>query len=239
MSLKAISWAWNQKVSSPLKLVLLAFANFADDSGKCWPSRSRLSELTGFNPRQVQRIMKKLRDGGFIFPIAYAAGGRNKSTVYQMTFEKGDIPDSLLERKGDIPDSLSDDKGRHLEPQRETFKTIKGDTGVSPTVNTFNRTVKKTRERATRFVPTDFLVTEDMQLWAREKAPGVDIDMETEAFRNWEFKTARSDWVRAWKGWIIRAEDKKDYGYSNGNSGGRRWKGRLLRPGQIPYEGKE
>jgi hypothetical protein len=241
MSLKASTWAWNQKVSPPLKLVLLAFANFADDAGQCWPSRSRLSELTGFNPRQVQRILKKLRAGGFILPIAYAAGGRNKSTVYQMTFEKGDITDSLLEQKGDITDSLSDDKGRQIEHKRETNRAQKGDTGVSPTYINRNRTVSKKREGTSHFVPDNFAVTEEMRVWACEKVAGIDVDLETESFRNWEFKTARTDWIRAWRGWMIRAQDRKEQNYGNGNGSGHRrgtdgGEERKLRRGQIAYD---
>jgi len=56
-----------------------------------------------------------------------------------------------------------------------------------------------------RRVPGDFVVTQELIGWAALKAPSVDLDSETEAFKDWEFKTARSDWPAAWRAWMRKA----------------------------------
>ena len=47
MSLTATRWAWSVAVRPSTKLVLLVLAEHADESGKCWPSITRLQQLTG------------------------------------------------------------------------------------------------------------------------------------------------------------------------------------------------
>jgi len=38
----------------------------------------------------------------------------------------------------------------------------------------------------------------------------VPIEKETAKFKNHEYRTARSDWLRAWKIWIIRAAEHQE-----------------------------
>jgi hypothetical protein len=52
-----------------------------------------------------------------------------------------------------------------------------------------------------------FLVTSDLQGWAREHVPGVDIRQETEKFRDHTFRTAITDWPGAWRNWMRRASE--------------------------------
>lgn len=44
-----------------------------------------------------------------------------------------------------------------------------------------------------------------MRDWARSEFPGVDLQSETAAFRDHEFKDAKTDWSKAWRNWIRRA----------------------------------
>jgi hypothetical protein len=70
------------------------------------------------------------------------------------------------------------------------------------------------RKRATQ-APTDFQITDAMRAWAREKAPGIDLDAETERFLdNHRAKgTTFKDWTAAWRTWMSRAVQYA----SNGN----------------------
>lgn len=61
--------------------------------------------------------------------------------------------------------------------------------------------------RATRKCPDSFAVTSDLEQWAAENAPGVDLKRETDKFRDHTFKTAYSDWDGTWRNWIRRASE--------------------------------
>ncbi len=47
-------------------LVLLALADHSDEKGVCWPGIDSLAQKSRMTPRHVKRIVKKLREGGFL-----------------------------------------------------------------------------------------------------------------------------------------------------------------------------
>ena len=61
------------------------------------------------------------------------------------------------------------------------------------------------RRRASRVAPQDFEVTQDLRAWAQAEFPGVDVNAETEKFRDHEFRDAHADWERTWRNWIRKA----------------------------------
>jgi len=65
----------------------------------------------------------------------------------------------------------------------------------------------KRAKRASR-VPRDF--NPDLDL-ARSLLPDVDAETEAQKFRDWEFKTPRSDWAAVWRGWIQRCKERGEY----------------------------
>ena len=67
--------------------------------------------------------------------------------------------------------------------------------------------VPRARGRPSKRCPEDFEVTAELRAWATEKVPGVDIDRETEAFRDWEFRDAKSDWPATWRRWMRKAAE--------------------------------
>jgi Helix-turn-helix domain len=67
MSWQATTWAMSQKIGNPSrKLLLLAVANYADESGRCWPSQERLANDTEASLDTIQRQTKKLAADGFL-----------------------------------------------------------------------------------------------------------------------------------------------------------------------------
>ena len=66
---------------------------------------------------------------------------------------------------------------------------------------------KRARKRASR-VPDDFSPDLD---FARSQLPGVDAEREAQKFRDWEFKTPRSDWAACWRGWVDRCRESGKY----------------------------
>ena len=68
MSIKAVSWAFDQQIDDPMaKLVLIAVADHINEStGNAWPSIERLEYMTSASRRTVQRKLKKLEEDGYL-----------------------------------------------------------------------------------------------------------------------------------------------------------------------------
>lgn len=66
MSVKASSWAWEQDLKQGPKLVLLALADHADNSGICWPGHESVAEKTGCTTRSVIEHIKILSEADLL-----------------------------------------------------------------------------------------------------------------------------------------------------------------------------
>lgn len=91
-------WGWAQSRLQPShKLVLMALADIADDSGVAWPSIRTLAAKCCIDTRTVQRILRSLETAGYVTrsPRTTAAG-RSTSNVYQLALfgEGGKLPPS-------------------------------------------------------------------------------------------------------------------------------------------------
>lgn len=61
MSVRVMSWVWDQDIPPNIKIVLLAIADCADDDGgNAYPSQETLARKTGYSTRQVKRIVEQL-----------------------------------------------------------------------------------------------------------------------------------------------------------------------------------
>lgn len=60
--------------------------------------------------------------------------------------------------------------------------------------------------RASRKAPKDWAPSPEQIATMRAECPGVDIEAATRAFRDHEFKAARSDWDGTWRNWIRREQ---------------------------------
>lgn len=69
---------------------------------------------------------------------------------------------------------------------------------------------KKTKKQSARArrVPADFQPDVD---YAKQQVPDMDVDREIARFRDWEFKTARSDWAAVWRTWVGNCRDNGKY----------------------------
>ena len=62
------------------RLVMLALADHADDSGRCYPGITRLTQRTGLSERAIQTNIRKLTLAGFI--RIESGGGKGKTNLY-------------------------------------------------------------------------------------------------------------------------------------------------------------
>ncbi len=105
--------------------------------------------------------------------------------------------------KGPTPDSGRKDITKHQAPSTST-REEKRDTPPAARVPP-EPSARATGKRALRKCPADFVVSLDLQVWAQDKAHGVDLAAETEKFRDWTFNTARTDWDGTWRNWMRKA----------------------------------
>jgi len=67
MSAKATFWAWEQEgVTGNNKLVLLCYAQYANDCDLSWPGKGTVSRLCGISKATVKRAVKWLCENGFM-----------------------------------------------------------------------------------------------------------------------------------------------------------------------------
>ena len=62
MSIKVMSWVWEQDLPPLDKIVLMAIADHADDDGYAWPGMKRIAEKCSMEKRTVQRHVEKLQE---------------------------------------------------------------------------------------------------------------------------------------------------------------------------------
>ena len=83
MALRHYQYVWkNYKKSGSHKLVLLALAEYANDSDECWPSMQTLSDMTCVSVRQIINIITELKNSGYLEVIA--TRGRSQSNHYKL-----------------------------------------------------------------------------------------------------------------------------------------------------------
>lgn len=95
MSLKALTWAIEQKVySSPQKFVLVALANFANEENHAYPSVSTICGITMQKDETVRSALAALAEQGFISDTGQRYGHTQQVKVWQLnvkTAENGGL----------------------------------------------------------------------------------------------------------------------------------------------------
>ena len=95
----------------------------------------------------------------------------------------------------------------HVTPCHTTShqKTPRGEERREEEITPSLRSVVSAKPRPTKKCPDSFVVTDDLKAWAEEECPGVDLVKQTATFRDYTFKTARSDWPSTWRNWMRKA----------------------------------
>lgn len=76
-----MTWVWDNGPSDPSELlVMLALADFANDSGECWPAMSSVAEKARMSERGVQKIIRRMEETGAI--SITTGGGRGGCNRY-------------------------------------------------------------------------------------------------------------------------------------------------------------
>lgn len=110
MSIAAMNWAWLLRMAPTLKLLLMALADIADDSGLCWPSVAHLAKKCCVSERTVQRLLAALQRMEVLESEArFRADGSRTSNLYRLRMHAGDkLTPPLV---SDVPDPLPGTSG--------------------------------------------------------------------------------------------------------------------------------
>lgn len=66
MSIRALKWAFDQKLPTIPKFVLVVLGDYADERHSCYPGQKHIAEMIGSSESSVRRSLKTLEDEGYI-----------------------------------------------------------------------------------------------------------------------------------------------------------------------------
>ena len=108
MSIRAMNWAWGQKLPPTPKLILMALADSANDLDECWPGIAFIADKCNVSERTVQRVLQQFVNTGLMMVTPrYTTAGRQTSNGYRLCLDSLVSPDKLsplpsaVEDKGD------------------------------------------------------------------------------------------------------------------------------------------
>lgn len=215
MSIAAIAWAWSQQGLPPSsKLVLLALADHADNEGHCWPSIERLKFITGLSQPTIYRVMQVLTGLGLVQQLPRGRGyafNLSISSIHDEYNHHADIIHSEYNQNSDIIHG-ENNCIHHENDIIHGEKNIIQDECL--TIMNHNEPSKNERANAKQRLTPDWQPDDKLIAWAKERAPHVDTNLETEKFIDYfcHIKTDRRSgegWRASWRGWVLRA--RRDY----------------------------
>lgn len=212
MTIKAMTWAFEQPLAGNEKVVLLALADAANDDGVCWPSIPNIAAKAHVSDRTVQRVIRQLIDGGYVSTVSRShENGRYAANKYVLQMGDGDrlTPLEVVEEVEELDgDSLSDgDSGVTMDGD-SCVTTLEGTQTGNPNIT------HKTRASRKISLPDDFTPNAVNQALATDLAfSWPEVLDQIERMRNWSAnagaKGLKSDWQRAFNNWLREAAERK------------------------------
>lgn len=233
MSVHAISWAMKQPVArSSEKFVLVCLANYASESGLCYPSIAALESDTAQDRKTVIRGLQTLVADGWIEDTGKRTGATKQIPVYRIRFDNSpkngsveasvDTPENSP-KSGTVPKTepsqFSDETvpffpgNSTVFPRKQSQKrdTEPSETVIEPSLNRHTAEPPSASPPAKRTKPRSALALDALPDNWREKAaqqlPGWDHDGLFRAFRNHHHGkgTLSASWPASWGTWLDNA----------------------------------
>lgn len=137
MSIEVMTAVWKLDLPRDEKIVLLAFADHADDDGFCFPSVGRIAWKCGYSTRSIQRKISDLVNERKILQIVGVEDHKNgKPTRYRVLPSKGTVLPPFIAKT--FRDKLSPGDTGGATPG-DTGGAQAPDTAVSPESSVSNR----------------------------------------------------------------------------------------------------
>lgn len=196
------------RVSREARLLFILLWTLCDDAGR---SRGDARLLKGLlypydevKFSQIEGWLAELEGEGCLFQYT-REGSRYLAIRNWLTHQKIDRPSKS--KFPDPPETLEkarEDSRNPLEGSSEDQGSRTKDQG--PRTEDRGGARARPASRATRRVPDDWSPTPEQVAAIAAECPNVDVDAATRAFRDHEFKVARSDWAGTWRNWIRREQ---------------------------------
>lgn len=137
MSIDIMSWVWKHSpTKGSARLVLLALADNANDTGYCWPSQATIARKANLGKRHTIRVLEELEDQGCIKRIQRAENGKNLTTMYQVIVTPETLSLVTPESPGSVPQDTRVVTPESLKPPINPHLTP-GEGEALPTSNLF------------------------------------------------------------------------------------------------------
>jgi hypothetical protein len=159
------------------------------------------------------RIFAALREAGQVLPF------NTTTKALREAFAALELPESPVTSHGPVtvtghaPDTAKtgtgnrEGEGQGIEPPLPPLgDQSQGQQARKPAAKA---EPKSTRAKPRKPLQMPFLMTGEMLAWAKDKAPAVNLDRETERFCDYWTGTgkAMADWPSTWRNWMRRAQD--------------------------------
>ena len=191
MSLKAVTWAFEQEIPPNEKIVLLALADYADEQGSSYPSMLTICRKASMSESTVRRMLTKLEERGLLVrEERRTTGGAQQSNIYRI------VRNPPVNLTPPSPPVTAD------SPPLSRLEPI---TSTEPNNN------KRARKGVAIPLPEDWTPTEEHKAMAM--ARGLDVEEQALAFR---FHAEANDrrqvvWNSAFSQWIMNARPNRSY----------------------------
>lgn len=148
MSIRVMSHVWEHSDARlGARLVLLAIADFANDTGMAWPSVETLAAKSRISPRQVQRILRQLVDSGDL--ILHQNAGPHGCHLYQVVLTKNSGEDRHIVR-GDKSSGVTNSAGGVTNPAKNMSK-MSPEPSIEPSKNHQSKKARSGRRRSPNY----------------------------------------------------------------------------------------
>jgi hypothetical protein len=186
----------DERMDAGLIAVLLLLSTYADRHGWCWPKQETLARQLRLSRTTTNGYVKRLVELGYV-----ESRRERNGCCYRLLYDRC-RPDRHQMSAG----PTSDVDGADI-----TYKD------EQPKEHTIEQKTKGAR------LSPDFAPAADDLAWAGREYPAVNLERETEKFKNhWLDKPGAAGvklaWNRAWRNWIINAE--KDYAHGRHHAAG-------------------
>ncbi len=171
MSIKAFKWAMEQHLPPSHKLVLVSFADNANESGECWPGLMYVAERCGLSRRTVRRIVCALEKQKLLRTTPrFRKDGSCRSNLYVLSVP-GEDTLSQSPDTGNPSTGQSKSRGNDSHDRPRTTSNSKIESPLQATTDpsgSFQRMFIESEGRCSRTVefkfPPDLLLPEINQL---------------------------------------------------------------------------
>jgi len=206
MSVRAMTWAFEQPLAGNHKVVLLVLADHHEDErGLCWPSVGRIAARAYISESTVVRCLRDLEAGGYVTrQERFTTEGRQMSTLYSLQVSVD------VHRRAPLSADVGGGCQIDSHVTVDTPEGVNADTPYEPSKEPSIQ--KKARARGSR-LPEDWTPSPEQEAKGMAALGAWRYAEELEKFRNyWLSKAgadaAKVDWNRTFANWIITAKQR-------------------------------